>query len=502
MKQRARVHSARGVPEARAAYAGTRFDDALEILDALHPSDPEVALLRARTLIRVGRATDALHQLLQLEPPRDRALAAERGIVLGLAYGLTRDFETGLMEIEKARVGADQALQADALYFMATIHWMRRDNAAAEEALAELRTFPDPNDRARACILQAWVDMLRQDIEKFVALLVTALDEFESLGEKADVFHFSHALDNLASVCREMKLPEVTERLRRIEAVFPWTPYSQSTRALLFRAFGWIDALDGNTMAAFREFKEAAALAQSEPMRLLSMLDRVFLAQSTGERSFADDQLSDSRALAERIDWNKADESERAILLVLAHLVAESDPPAAVTYLSRFRILEASPRSVTLSQDVRVKAYMALSAGMAYAKLGDSQQAEKLLTDAWSVFQSFSYEWRAALAAYHLARVTGAMRWHEIAKQHIRSYPRSWLSRLIHANEDFVETAPRLTPAQRQVFEALCEGASTIAIAQRLGRSPHTIRNHISDIFEVFGVRSRAELLALSRKHS
>jgi DNA-binding CsgD family transcriptional regulator len=82
----------------------------------------------------------------------------------------------------------------------------------------------------------------------------------------------------------------------------------------------------------------------------------------------------------------------------------------------------------------------------------------------------------------------------------MRNYPKSWLSGLIHTNDEVIGTAPRLTPAQRQVFEAVCEGASTIDIAKRLGRSPHNIRNHISDIFEIFGVRSRAELLALLRK--
>lgn len=499
MTSRAVAVATRTLREAREAYTAARFDDAIELLDALDRSEPLVGLLRSRALMRVGRATDGLRQLLELDVPEVAELAAERGILLGLAFGLTRDYDAGLAELAKARP-ASVELKADALYFKATIHWMRRENSEAEAALADLLEFQNPNDRGRALILQAWIDLLRQDIEKYVACLVAAMDEFESLGDRADAWHFSRVLDNLAAVCREIKMPDVTERLRRHEATFPWTTNLRGTRATMLRAFGWIDALEGNTIAAFREFKEAAALAPSQAWRLLSMLDRAFLAQSTGEQSFADDQLGESIALAESIDWEKVDDWDRVVLLVLAHLVAQSDPAAAVAYLGRFRTLQGTPRSITLSQDVRMGAYMALSGGMARAKLGDATEAESLLTDAWSVFQAFSYEWRAALAAYHLFGITGAAKWHEIAKRHIRVYPRSWLARLIHANEGVLEIAPRLTPAQRPVFDALCEGASTIAIANRLGRSPHTIRNHISDIFEIFGVRSRAELLALVRK--
>ena len=267
----------------------------------------------------------------------------------------------------------------------------------------------------------------------------------------------------------------------------------------VLRSFGWLDALDGNAISAFRELKGAAAVAPSATSRLLSMLDRAFLAQSMGERSFADDQLGEAMTFARGIKWEDARADDRTPLLVLAQLTAHVDPAAAVTYLTKFRTLQTIGMAVTLSADPRLNAFMSLSAGIARAGLGDVEEAERLLQDAWSVFEAYGYEWRAALAAHHLFKITGARKWHEIAKTRIRSYPNSWLSRIFHKNDELIDNAPRLTPAQRQVFEALCEGASTLAIAKRLGRSPHTVRNHISDIFEAFGVRSRAELLARLR---
>ena len=52
-----------------------------------------------------------------------------------------------------------------------------------------------------------------------------------------------------------------------------------------------------------------------------------------------------------------------------------------------------------------------------------------------------------------------------------------------------------LTPGQAVVFEHLIRGRRSREIAATLGRSYHTINNHTRQIFRLFGVRSRAELL-------
>jgi len=42
----------------------------------------------------------------------------------------------------------------------------------------------------------------------------------------------------------------------------------------------------------------------------------------------------------------------------------------------------------------------------------------------------------------------------------------------------------------------MCEGLTPAQIAERLGRSPSTVKNHIKLIFKEFGVNSRPALLA------
>jgi pSer/pThr/pTyr-binding forkhead associated (FHA) protein len=55
----------------------------------------------------------------------------------------------------------------------------------------------------------------------------------------------------------------------------------------------------------------------------------------------------------------------------------------------------------------------------------------------------------------------------------------------------------RLSEAQCRVLVHLVEGLSEKDTAERLCISPHTVHNHVRDIYGILGVHSRAELLLL-----
>jgi pSer/pThr/pTyr-binding forkhead associated (FHA) protein len=55
----------------------------------------------------------------------------------------------------------------------------------------------------------------------------------------------------------------------------------------------------------------------------------------------------------------------------------------------------------------------------------------------------------------------------------------------------------QLSEAQRRVLDLLLGGGSEKQVAAKLDLSPHTVHNHIKEIYRRFGVSSRAELLAL-----
>ncbi len=61
-------------------------------------------------------------------------------------------------------------------------------------------------------------------------------------------------------------------------------------------------------------------------------------------------------------------------------------------------------------------------------------------------------------------------------------------------------SAPKLTPRQRQTLTLLAAGCSTMQMAELMGLSPDTVRNHMKRLFRRLGVRSRVEAIAKGRE--
>lgn len=61
------------------------------------------------------------------------------------------------------------------------------------------------------------------------------------------------------------------------------------------------------------------------------------------------------------------------------------------------------------------------------------------------------------------------------------------------------EPFPDLTPRERDVLEALAAGATTTQIADRLGLSDKTVRNHLSNIFSKLRLTNRTQAVIEAR---
>lgn len=61
------------------------------------------------------------------------------------------------------------------------------------------------------------------------------------------------------------------------------------------------------------------------------------------------------------------------------------------------------------------------------------------------------------------------------------------------------ETAPRLTPRERQTLMLLAAGSSTLQMAELMGIAPNTVRNHVKSMCRTLGARSRIEAVAKAR---
>jgi DNA-binding CsgD family transcriptional regulator len=147
-------------------------------------------------------------------------------------------------------------------------------------------------------------------------------------------------------------------------------------------------------------------------------------------------------------------------------------------------------------------AAIAYSTGVVQSALKDTQKARHFLESAYFVYDEIGYKWRAARTALLLHAVTQEHSWHEAAKRQIRDFPNSWIAADIREASTGIgdDGWNRLTPRQREVFNALCEGLTAKRIGERLKCSPNTVRNHIHWVYQAFRVQSQPELITEARK--
>jgi DNA-binding NarL/FixJ family response regulator len=151
-----------------------------------------------------------------------------------------------------------------------------------------------------------------------------------------------------------------------------------------------------------------------------------------------------------------------------------------------------------LARDRRLHAMEEYARGNVLAASGDRAAAVGLLSGAYATFSSINYAWRAAAAALRLHAITDDNAWLARASEAVTDFSESSVARDIRHKAAGAED-PRfatLTPAQRRVFEMICEGLTDKQIAQNLQISPDTVKNHAARVRVAFGVHSRAALIA------
>lgn len=479
------------------AFTAADFDRCRELVSV--GGSVDAVLAAARLALRERRYVDMIGLLSDVSkaPPETRMA---RDVLLGAALGLTRDFVAGRKLIERAlnELTPGDPLYDEALYYKAVIAWIKHDQEEAEEAASAQLVSPEPNNRARARIMLSWIALRRGEILRQVDELQKALDELDAAATP-DQYYRANALFTLALLCRELPLREVADRVRSIFETLPWTSGLKLERFQVTRFLAAIDELEGNELAAFAGFRKAARLAPSEHWSVLCYLDRALLAKNTGEMAFATEQLLEAHETAQRLSWNDVSGEERSALLVLAELFAHDDAAIAEQYLARFRTLTTSVIPIlAYGADPRVKGFESYSQGVAWVRLGDVDEGRTALTEAWSIFEDFNYAWRAAICALALYEITRDRRWVQRAARKIEPWPQSWIARRVaDATNTSVLHLDRIPPAKREVLELVRAGRRNTEIAKQLGRSPNTVRNQVSALFQQFNVKSRAELVAV-----
>lgn len=486
-----------------AAHFRTAAQRLHDILDR-QPDAVDASLLLARVEIRRGNPSAALSVLSRPVSSRRRAARAEHALLRGIAFARLGDAQSSRAQFrlsDSLLTGRDE-LRSELTYQIAAMHWMERRLDRAAKVLERLPKTLTADVELHVQILRGAIASAGERLHEQGALLLEALRRLRPV----DVYLYALLVTQIAALAVELPSSELWNAALTHADRVPWTADIADLHFHTARAIAWRHVLEGDEFNAFRRLKEALDATTSAAWRVAALTDRAYLATALGERRWAAQELSDAHELASTIDWSSVRGEEKLALPVLADLFADRDPSVAIGYVATFKNLDSDfPRILSSRRDRRVEALEAYSLGRVQLALREPAEAKRLLLRAHEIYAKLGIEWRAGRASLALAQIENEASWRNAAERELRAYPRSWLwrSRSGSGTPAAAPAAPAsrpLTAAQRAVLDLLLEGRGTEEIAQALGRSTYTVRNHIKAIFKAFGVNSRPALILKAKR--
>lgn len=413
----------------RRAYVAGEYSRCRALLESA--PQPYAAIWLSRLDGRQGRYAESIARLLAL-PCEDVRSAAERDVWLAVAYSGCGDFSMAHERLDRAMPFLKPPEEAyyRAAYTRAMAHYLCGEYDRTLENGRVLLDSSNPNDRAQALALRSWIAAKRGDLRAHLEQLRKALNEYLDF-EEADQYGLAHTVETLAVMCRELAVEDrVIERVRAGLGRVRLSEATAFPRFQSMRLLGWAEALRGDEIAALRRWRDAEAAPPSEFWRVFCLIDRAYLALVMGRIESGNEILDQADRVASGLKWSETREEERLILITIAQLFSERDPGRGERYLALYRTL-SSPMEQRIGWvgDPRARAMELYPQAVALLRLDESAAAIPMLEEAWDIFTSVEYGWRAALAALDLYRATGKADWLQRAREQIAPWPHSWIAR-------------------------------------------------------------------------
>ncbi len=487
------------VETVRAAYERASYTDAARTYDyfagASAPLD--LALLRARIFLKRDEHASVIRLLTERKGSGQHDMA-QRAMLLAAAYGEMGKFAAADEFFDEAdrlaRAKRDRELQSEIAYYRARRFLVEGKTEAARELLAIVQKARTPALRLRARYLEGSIFAHEGRYRKQADVLLDLLRKMEShSGEALEIRAW--ATQTLGALARELHVPGALSVVDAQLAGAPWPEDFAVQRFQALRAVGWCHALLGDYFNAFRYLKASVEQPVGDVWRIVAACDRAYLARCNGEPLWSQQELAEAEDYAARVNWQATRSEERLALLLLAELSAPTDSSKAAFYLAQYDdLIDAKSRHLQLRNDPRPAALASYSAGVVHLATGKRRLGIESLRKSLEAFKKYGYDWRTGRCALRLFETMRDESYLDLAKDKLRHYMGSWLGKELRGLSD--QRHAKLPPMQRKVFEAMCRGLSSKAIAKELGRSEFTIRNHIKLVFKTFGVNSRSQLLA------
>ncbi|HTV74148.1 MAG TPA: hypothetical protein VME66_10615 [Candidatus Acidoferrales bacterium] len=420
------------IATARAYFDAARYSDCLGALHRHVGCVP--ATLRAQAYLRMSRITEAIETLEAFPPGDDDNHAAKAFYHLQLSAALGRAGDRDRAEAAEAdgRVhaisSADPEALAELAFYEARNAWSHRKLAEAKELV--LQAFcPDLAIHARALNLAGLIAASQGDYRMQVWYLLSALKHLEKF-ETRYVGLEGPILYNLAVLVTDLFLPDAYEIVSCRAETLPWTDDVALDHYHVYRCLGWTEAISGNTLGAFRNFRVAGAIAPAPAWEMLASLDRAYLSRELGENLMHAEEIDNAMRLSSKIPWTDLRGEERWALLSLAEVMAPVKPGQAQLCLDLYRrIVRPMDPTFVAASDPRVTAHEKYAHGTVFAQSQEKAPlATPYLQSAFEIWSSIGYAWRASRAAMQLYVLTRDEQYPKYVREHIKEFPKSWLA--------------------------------------------------------------------------
>lgn len=418
------------------------------------------------------------------------------------AYSNSRNFDgaTAMLDAAEALLeGPNDERRGKVAHFRTRLLWSTKNYDPHSEHFTYSLRDPDPMIRFSALLQRSWMYAALEEFRSQLQDLLAALRLFDEEGYRCDLTLVATALHSMLRLAFELGDDTAIGAGEAAYDAIEWTKDIQDLRFLCVRALAWYAFLQGEPARAQWLFKESNDFAPTMAWQVMAHVDRAFVARMNLNEAWATEELYQAHALARTVSWSATAGEERMALMTLAVLFAPVEMSQAQRYVSTYIQIGAESLNPTLAAAHEPRRNIALqkyAEGRVQAVLGNTVLAIKLLESAYEVLTQIEHEYRAALAAQALYEITKHENWLKLAQAHAAKFPKSALYQRMLDNsvptQD--EQLGALSPTQRQIAVAFCQGTDMEELSRRFSRSVFTLQKQVDAIYAALNVKTRMDL--------
>ncbi|MGP6158636.1 MAG: LuxR C-terminal-related transcriptional regulator [Vulcanimicrobiaceae bacterium] len=464
--------------------------DLAESLAACSADSEAGLLLAARCSLRLGDG----ERILRLSKQLPKRFAWMEGVAHWRMADARRADPLFAEALEE--LGGDE--RSEAAFHFSVFLWSERRFDEAEAVVRAHLQSARGIWRASLEQMLGWIEVGRERFPVATRHFERALSSYAKSGERDERLH-----GRLLQAVSITALETIDLDLLAAVDVEPPADLGRDAREPWFHAMqnrAWLLMLAGKNSEALAAFLGARAIAPSAAATAVAEVNLASFCRIAGAPGVAREHLQFARKQLRTQPWSRADADERMTLIEYALEAQKLEPTSAGETLTRYLSSTRRRRgdlAFENNDDRRVAALELMARGCLEAVHERRSSAVQTLGKALDVWSQIGYRYREAVTALLMHEVSNDPAYLAVAGRALASAPKSWLADEVRRRDTAAASGvSKLTPAERRVMLAICQGKTSREIADDFDRSFHTIRNQTLKVYAAMGVRTRTALVA------